>query len=115
MKSRRGFITCIPNNEFPLHVLYFWLKDNVEYFVSLGTGATFKEITKSVFRMIKLAIPPRKVAGKFEEIVRPLTEDVLNLQKRNRILCQTRDLLLPKLISGELDISELDIDIGKTA
>jgi len=65
--------------------------------------------------MIKLAIPPRKVAGKSEEIVRPLTEDVLNLQKRNRILCQTRDLLLPKLIFGELDISELDIDIGETA
>ena len=38
-----------------------------------------------------------------------------NLVQKNVILRQTRDLLLPKLISGELDVSELDIDIGEAA
>ena len=52
---------------------------------------------------------------KFEETVGPLAQEALNLQKRNTTLRQTRDLLLPKLISGELDVSELDIDIRKTA
>ncbi len=113
--TNQGFITCIPNDEFPLYTLYFWLKENVEYFIGLGTGATFKEITKGVFKMIELAVPPRHVTGRFEEIVSPWAEDVLNLQKRIRNLRQTRDLLLPKLISGELNVSELDIDIGEVA
>ena len=113
--TNQGFITSIPNNEFPLYLLYFWLKENVEYFISLGTGATFKEITKGVFKTIELAVPPGNIADKFEKIVGPLADDVLNLQKRNRILRQTRDLLLPKLISGELDVSKLDIDTGEAA
>ncbi len=45
----------------------------------------------------------------------PSIEYVLNLQKRIRTLRQTRDLLLPKLISGELDVSELDTDIKEAA
>ena len=113
--TNQGFITCIPNDEFPLYTLYFWLKENVEYFVSLGTGATFKEITKSVFNTIELTVPSKNLTSRFEEIVRSLAEDILNLQKRNRNLRQTRDLLLPKLISGELDVSELEIDIRGAA
>ncbi|MGA2026928.1 MAG: restriction endonuclease subunit S, partial [Syntrophobacteraceae bacterium] len=48
--TNQGFITCVPNERFPLYTLYYWLKENVEYFISLGTGATFKEITKGVFK-----------------------------------------------------------------
>lgn len=47
--TNQGFITCIPNEKFPLYTLYYWLHENVEKFISLGTGATFKEITKGVF------------------------------------------------------------------
>jgi len=107
--TNQGFITCIPNERFPLYVLYHWLKENVELFISLGTGATFKEITKGVFKTIDLAVPPKNVVEKFEDMVKPFCEQVLNLQRRNENLRQTRDLLLPRLISGELDISDLEI------
>ena len=40
---------------------------------------------------------------------------IKNMKEKNKNLHQTRDLLLPKLISGELDISELEIDTGKEA
>jgi type I restriction enzyme S subunit len=109
--TNQGFITCIPNERFPLYTLYHWLKENVETFISLGTGSTFKEITKGVFKTIQLVVPPPDVVSQFEKTMQPLALQILNLQRKNANLRRTRDLLLPKLISGELDVSELDIRI----
>lgn len=83
--------------------------ENVETFVSLASGATFKEITKGVFKTIELMVPDQPIARAFENIVKPLAEHVLNLQRRNANLEHTRDLLLPKLITGELDVCDLNI------
>jgi len=107
--TNQGFITCIPNQRVPLYFMYHWLKENVDYFISLGTGATFKEITKGLFKTVELAIPDQNIVYCFEDKVQPIVQNILNLQRKNNILRQTRDLLLPKLISGELDVSELDI------
>jgi len=62
----------------------------------------------------KILLPPSNLAQKFEETVNPKTNLILNLQQQNLNLRRTRDLLLPKLISGELDVSELDIKIAET-
>jgi type I restriction enzyme S subunit len=105
--TNQGFITCLPSERFPLWLLFHWLKANVSMFESLGTGATFKEITKGVFRRIELAVPKRNVADDFEEAVGPMMNLVLRLERKNRNLRTTRDLLLPKLISGELDVSSM--------
>ena len=63
----------------------------------------------------KIIIPSVNLSRKFEEVVSPYTDLILNLQRQNLSLRQTRDLLLPKLISGELDVSELDITIPEDA
>ena len=52
----------------------------------------------------------RQHLSSFEEIVEPILNELFTLAKKNNILRRTRDLLLPKLISGEVDMSELDID-----
>jgi type I restriction enzyme S subunit len=113
--TNQGFITCVPNERFPLYTLYYWLKGNVEYFISLGTGATFKEITKGVFKTIELVVPTPAIATQFEDTVQQFALQVLNLQRKNTTLRRTRDLLLPKLISGEVDVSELDIAVPEEA
>lgn len=105
--TNQGFITCLPSADYPLWLLYHWLKANVDTFIGLGTGATFKEITKGTFKGIKLAVPPQTLVGKFSDSVEQLMNLSLNLQRKNRNLRTTRDLLLPKLISGELDVSTL--------
>jgi len=102
--TNQGFITCIPNDRFPLYTLYFWLRENVDQFISLASGATFKEITKGVFKTIELALPPAEHVCKFEELVGSIGKQLLNLQRKNQNLRQTRDLLLPKLISGEVGV-----------
>lgn len=105
--TNQGFITCLPSARFPLWLLFHWLKANVGMFESLATGATFKEITKGVFRKIELAVPQKNAVDAFENTVGPMMALVLRLERKNRNLRTTRDLLLPKLISGELDVSTL--------
>ena len=109
--TNQGFITCIPSERFPLYVLFHWLNGNVETFVNLGTGATFKEITKGTFKTIPLVVPPVALAQCFEETVAPMMEQVLNLQRKNTNLRAQRDLLLPKLVSGEIDVSQAEKDL----
>lgn len=105
--TNQGFITCLPNNSFPLWILFHWLKSNVELFISLGKGATFKEINKGTFKGIKLIVPPNNLVRNFNSTVTQLMELSLSLQRKNANLQATRDLLLPKLISGKLDLSNL--------
>jgi len=110
--TNQGFISCIPNEKFPLYNLYYWLSENVEKFISLGTGATFKEITKGVFKKIELVVPPKERVSEFEGTVEPIMTQVLNIQRKIANLRKTSNLLLPKLISGEIDVVKLKIDIS---
>jgi type I restriction enzyme S subunit len=60
---------------------------------------------------VSLVIPPSSVLLLFEDVVKDLRKLITNLLSSQRVLQQTRDLLLPKLISGQLDVSDLDIEI----
>jgi type I restriction enzyme S subunit len=55
--------------------------------------------------------PPPDLAARFGEIVLPLLSLCDSLEQKTTVLCRTRDLLLPRLISGEVDVSELDIAV----
>ncbi|WP_438016576.1 restriction endonuclease subunit S [Sorangium sp. So ce315] len=105
--TNQGFITCIPSEAFPLWVLFYWLKENVPQFLRLAGGATFKEITRGTFKQIELLVPPRGLVDAYERTAGPIAEQVLRLQRKNAALRATRDLLLPRLISGEIAAGEL--------
>lgn len=54
--------------------------------------------------------PPSHVSAEFDERVEPMSALRRNLSQQNRVLREARDLLLPRLVSGELDVSDLDLD-----
>jgi type I restriction enzyme S subunit len=110
--TNQGFITCIPSDLLSTFQIYFWLLESIEQFKTLASGATFKELTKGTFRALRLVVPPRNISERFNQLVDPIVNLILNLQKKQVNLRQTRDLLLPKLISGKIDVSNLDIDTG---
>jgi len=58
-------------------------------------------------------VPPENLIHKFSSTVNPMIDTCLLLEKSNQNLRQTRDLLLPKLISGKIDVEDLDIDTGE--
>ena len=59
----------------------------------------------------QIPMPPHPILGQFNEFISEIVSQLQNFVFRNQILRRTRDLLLPKLISGEVDVSELDITV----
>ncbi len=105
----QGFIVGLPNERFPLQFMRQWFANGVEMFIGLASGATFKEISKSTFKKIHVVAPPVELVRRFEIAASVWGCTVENLEHRNANLRRTRDLLLPKLVSGELDVSALDV------
>jgi type I restriction enzyme, S subunit len=76
------------------------------------SGATGRQRVRSeCFDSYKLVVPPRPLNERFTAVVRPMFELSYRLFVANKNLRTTRDLLLPRLISGEIDVSSLDIDV----
>jgi len=100
--TNQGFITCIPNDRVSAYHLFFWIEENEDKIISIASGATYKEISRSEFRELPIAVPPVEVAKRFAQMVQPVGKLIENLQAKNANLRRTRDLLLPKLISGEV-------------
>jgi type I restriction enzyme S subunit len=86
------------------YYLFFALKDNVELFKKAASGATFDAIVTDNFKFVSLAVPETKLINDFTITVSPILKNILLLQKQNTNLRLTRDLLLPKLINGEIEI-----------
>ena len=74
------------------------------------TGAAQPKINQNNLNRIPILLPPQGVSSRFDKVIGPIFDDIATLDRKNNNLRQTRDLLLPKLISGEIDVSELDID-----
>jgi type I restriction enzyme S subunit len=90
---------------------YHLLKENFKEEDTMGGGTIFKSVTKNDMERIVFMLPVEALTQQFEQLVEPLDKHIENLTKRNTTLRRTRDLLLPRLISGELDVSELDIAV----
>ena len=111
--TNQGFITCLPNERVPLYFLFHWIKECVPTFQRIASGATFKEISRGVFRTIDFLQPSIQLVHRFENIVIPMAEQLLVLQRQMQNLRRTRDLLLPRLLSGHLEIQDADLQVGK--
>jgi type I restriction enzyme S subunit len=113
--TNQGFITCIPNERLSEYHLYFWLNSTRETIIQLASGATYKEINKATFRKIRIAVPPLMVEKSFADIVRPIGDQILALQKTVNVIRSTRDFLLPRLVSGAIDVDNLSIAVPNAA
>lgn len=112
--TNQGFITCIPNEKFPLTYLYFWLKFTKPYFDILANGATFAELSRGSFKKIKMRVPSQEIIDKFESFCRPIFDEILTLQRELENLSKQKNQLLPRLISGKLSVENLDIQQPST-
>ena len=102
--TNQGFITCLPNERVPLYFLFHWLTENVPTFERMASGATFKEISRGVFKTIEFLQPPAELVRRFEDAAAPMAEQALALQRQIQNLRRTRDLLLPRLLSGQVEL-----------
>lgn len=76
---------------------------------SMNTGSAVPSMTTDILKSMKIVIPSVDALARFENTISPLYMMIQENEKQNLTLIKLRDILLPKLMSGELDVSELDI------
>jgi len=94
------------------YLFYFLLSDEYQnYITGASTGTTRKSASAGVVTSIKILVPPIYLITKFEAIVSSLRRNLNNYLNRISILKKTRDLLLPKLISGKIDVEKVNMEV----
>jgi type I restriction enzyme S subunit len=103
-----GF-AVITSIKVPFSYLYHVVTTDVfvSYLANAATGATYPAVNGGDFENALLIIPSAGLLQSFHEIAEPIMRLAENFRDKNTNLRQTRDLLLPRLISGELDVSTL--------
>lgn len=71
-----------------------------------ANGTTVLGLPQDGVLDFSFAKPPTELLDQFEMLITPMYEQIEMHEKRNDALCCTRDLLLPKLISGEVDVEK---------
>lgn len=99
-------VTLIPKTEIiSAKYLYLWLKQ----LHITGTGTTQQQLTVPDFRKTEILVPSQEIVTLFTATVEPIFEKIWANQNENEKLSSLRDTLLPKLMSGELDVSNIDL------
>jgi type I restriction enzyme S subunit len=81
--------------------------------ISRQSGTTVLGIRQTELRKVPLVVPAPKIQNFAASMLDNFFKKINNLEKKNINLRKTRDLLLPKLISGEIDVENLDINTGE--
>ena len=100
---------CIPKMGRSKIVLYFSLLSKMSAFIDNTTGSTMKHIKKSELDIVKTVDPHLGVQKDFDIRVSPIINEIICLSHKTKILRKTRDHLLPRLISGDIDVSKIEL------
>jgi type I restriction enzyme S subunit len=104
----QGFIAMRETQELPRYYIYFWVQTNLDEILQRAGGTTFAEISKRNFRPIALIVPPTAIVQRFSEWSSSYFKLIENNMKESQALTHLRDLLLPKLLSGEIRIADAE-------
>ena len=89
--------------------MLYTLKPLLNHIEQTQVATTVIHIGKKDFDAFKLYLPDNKVLDEFDEIISPMIWQIVNNSLENKRLAILRDSLLPKLMSGEIDVSEITI------
>lgn len=88
-----------------LYAMFRW--GNVSKYISqFANGANVLHLKPQVFKNIKILLPPKSLIDQYSSIVKPMFVAINKLNSENIVLARQRDLLLPRLMSGKLKVTE---------
>ena len=96
------------NKPFINEYLYCYLKD-FNYQTMGSTSSIAIAVNSKIIKAMPFVVPANDEISRFHSVAGPMFEQILNNQIENDSLAEMRDALLPKLMSGELDVSSLDL------
>lgn len=111
-----GIDSCIhdgwlyfPESKFSNEYLYLLFKSIRKNLVSLGNGSVFTNLKTDILRNYQTVLSSESVLKNFDSIVKPIFYNIQNNTLENINLTQLRDTLLPKLMSGEIDVDKVEV------
>lgn len=107
--TNQGFKSIVPKSEIGTAFVYYFLKNTLPTIEGMASGSTFKEISGSTMKNVPAFIPNSEALAEFNEFCTPIFEHQKLLESQNQHLSQMRDTLLSKLMSGEIDVSNIEI------
>lgn len=102
-----GFAVISPK-KVPTSFLYCTVSTDlfVGYLTNRARGAAYPAVSETDFEEAEIVVPTDELARQFDEIICPTFDLIANLTKQNAHLKTARDLLLPRLMSGEIEVGE---------
>lgn len=86
------------------HYLYYYLKSIREYLLLISFGAAQQNLSQDLIKKIKITMPSDDVVQAFEKQIEDIYENIKMLLMKNKNLAEQRDMLLPRLMSGKLEV-----------
>lgn len=98
-----------PESKFSKEYLYLYFKYIRQQLVNLSNGSVFNNLKTDILKGYPTILPDEQTLQCFDSIVKPIFLQMQNLTRESHRLADTRDAILPQLMSGELDVSNIDI------
>ncbi|HBI1453923.1 TPA: restriction endonuclease subunit S [Staphylococcus aureus] len=104
----------VSSDKYPKWFYYYWTKRYIDYFIGIAKdkATTMGHINRKHLSHAKILIPNDQTLEMFSRTFNELLEKELNVSKENKSLVKLRDTLLPKLMSGEIEIPD-DIEVNE--
>ena len=102
--TNQGFKSVVPKFAGTAYI-YYWLAENTEAIEAQASGSTFKEASGSLMKAFPALIPIKDVLDTFEKELAPILKEQEILEEQITHAEQIRDSLLPRLMSGEIDLT----------
>lgn len=102
--------SIIPKENVSPYYVYSLMKTLKNKIISLGQcGSTIVNLNKVQFSKLEVLIPTEQSMSEFDQRVKPMFEQINLLQLENEKLSSLRNSLLPKLMSGEIDVDSIEL------
>lgn len=108
--------TCIhdgwlyfPSSKFSNEYLYLYFKHIRDNLVALGNGSVFTNLKTDILKNYPTNLPTDELLNEFDEIIKPIFSMILSKTRESKRLTEIRDTLLPRLMSGEVDVSDINL------
>ncbi len=102
--TNQGFISIVPKDTVFSTFLLFQLSQRVEEIRAMGSGSTYPEVSRGKFREFEVVVPAGRLVVDFDDQATLILKQIRVLKQQNQKLRAARNLLLPRLMSGEIAV-----------
>ena len=98
-------------NHYAYVYSYLTSRGFYHYLLTMGSGSVQLNFGPTHLKQIDLIVPPENILKKYNDLIFPLIEQMVTIKSEISKLTKLRDTLLPKLMSGEIDVSKINCDL----